>query len=315
MKMMFLFLFFAVLNGAAAYCGGLSEKNLVNTREIELEHITGIEILYRGENVIIRQGGTDKLVLKEYMSRDNPRYYANVSDTGGKITIERGDRPIGILINTFYARAEVFIPESYMGPVTVKTSSGDIEAVDGFVCAGISFESSSGNIKIDSVTAEAVNIKTRSGNIDAGTVQGDVSAVSSSGRVRFGQITGSLTATASSGNIRGELVNGSITAKTTSGNISCSAGENAGDISLASTSGNIALNIPEGTVLNFSSRTSSGRLSTPFPEKLFSPVSDRNLTQGRIGGDNPAKNIDIRTSSGSIKIDWIQGTSKNQPGY
>ncbi|MDR2792808.1 MAG: hypothetical protein LBB43_07095, partial [Spirochaetaceae bacterium] len=55
----------------------------------------------------------------------------------------------------------------------------------------------------------------------------------------------------------------------------------------------------------FSSETSSGGLSTPFPEKLFSPLSDKKSVQGITGGDAPTKNISVKTNSGSIKINWI----------
>jgi hypothetical protein len=102
------------LNRALIYCGGLSEGDLVNVQEIELENITDIEILYRWEKIIIRQNNTDDFILKEYMNKNNPRYYAAVSNMENKLIIERGRRPIGVFINVFNVRAEVFIPKSYM---------------------------------------------------------------------------------------------------------------------------------------------------------------------------------------------------------
>jgi DUF4097 and DUF4098 domain-containing protein YvlB len=342
MKMMFLLLFFTLLNGVSAYCGGLSEEDLVNVQEIGLEDITGIEILYRWEEIVIRQNDTDEFILKEYMNRNNPRYYANISNTGNKLTVERGRRPIGIFINNFNVRAEILVPKSYMNSISIKTRSGRIEAADEFVFRNINIESSSGAIKVNSITAETVNIKASSGSINAGTVEGDVFAETSSGRIKFDQITGSLTANASSGSINSEsvsgnvnirtnsgeinlgniggnvsaeassgtikmdMVNGSIIAvETSSGAIHCSTGENMENISLTSSSGAVTLNIPRNISSNFSSRTSSGRLSTPFSEKLFIPVSDRDAVQGIVGEDNPTKNINIKTNSGSIRVNWI----------
>jgi DUF4097 and DUF4098 domain-containing protein YvlB len=342
MKMIFWVLAFILLNGVSVYCGGVSEEDLVNVQEIGLEHITDIEILYRWEKVIIRQSGTDEFILKEYMNKNNPRYYANISNIGNKLTIERGKRPIGIFINTFDVRVEVFIPKSYMNSIIIKTRSGRIEAADKFICRKINIESSSGSIEVNNITAEMVSIKASSGRINAGNVEGDVSAETSSGYIQFDQINGSLTANTSSGSIKSELVSGNvnirtksgeinlgniggnvsaetssgaikmdmvngniIVAETSSGSIHCSVGENMENISLTSSSGGITLNIPQNISSSFSSRTSSGGLSTPFSEKLFIPVSDRDSVQGIIGGDNPTKNINIKTNSGSIRVNWI----------
>jgi DUF4097 and DUF4098 domain-containing protein YvlB len=341
MKMMFLVLAFILLNGVSAYCGGLSEEDLVNVQEIGLEHITSIEILYRWEEIVIRQNNSDELILKEYMSKNDPRYYANISNTGDKLTIERGRRPIGLFINTFNVRAEISVPKSYTDPITIKTTSGGIEVADEFICRKINIESSSGGIRVNSIMAETINLKTSSGSINVSNVEGNISAETSSGHIKFDQIIGSLTANASNGSINSELVSGNVNihtrsgginlgniggnvsaeassgnikidlaneniiAETKSGSIRCSIGENMENISLASSSGDITLKIPRNISSNFSSRTSSGRLSTPFSEKLFSPVSDRKSVQGIIGNDNPAKNINIKTNSGSIRVNWI----------
>ena len=55
-------------------------------------------------------------------------------------------------------------------------------------------------------------------------------------------------------------------------------------------------------------KTSSGSLRTPFSDKLFYPVNDRNTTQGVIGSNSDSEDIpkiNIRTSFGSIKIDRV----------
>jgi DUF4097 and DUF4098 domain-containing protein YvlB len=305
MKMTFLALAFALLNGAAVYGGGLSEEDLVNEQEISLENIADIAILYRWEEVAIRQNDGDKFILKEYMNKNNPRYYASISNTGNKLIIQRGRRPIGALINTFNVRAEVFIPKSYMNAITIKTASGGIEAADEFICRSITIETTSGHIRVNSLAAETVNLKAASGSVIAGNIAGILSAETISGHVTIGQITGSLTANTSSGSVNSELTNGDLRVRTKSGNIRCSAGEKTEHVSLDSISGGIRLAVPRNFDANFSSRTSSGRLSTPFPEKLFSPVSDRKSVQGVIGGGHPTRNINIKTNSGSIRVSWI----------
>jgi DUF4097 and DUF4098 domain-containing protein YvlB len=101
------------------------------------------------------------------------------------------------------------------------------------------------------------------------------------------------------------LVNGGVTAKNSSGAIRCTVAENVGNISISTTSGDVRLGLPNDLKFKFSSRTSSGSLSTPFQNKLYSPINDKKLVEGIIGGDNIPENspqINIRTNSGSINI-------------
>jgi hypothetical protein len=254
MKMKFFTAVFIIAAIIPAYCGGLTEKDLVNIQEIELENIDSIDIVYSWENISVFKTNSNNLVLKEYMSINKSKYYAHISNFGGKVLIEKGARPFGIgtgiLFNVFNARMEVYLPASYTKNIKVKASSG--------------------NVILDKIN-------------------GTVSAETSSGRIELNRVTGS------------------ISAKAASGAIKCAVAENAGNVSLATSSGKVTLGVPRNLVFKFSSKTSSGRLSTPFSEKLSSPLSDRNSAEGIIGNEtisNDIPNIDIRTKSGTIKIDW-----------
>jgi hypothetical protein len=279
----------------SAYCGGLTEENLVNVQEIDLENINSVDIVYSWENITLFETDTNTLILKEYMSIDKSNYYALISNSGDKILIKKGSRPFGIgtgiLFNGFNARVEVYLPKLYAKNVKVKASSGKIEGGDIYTHSEISLETSSGDISVHTITANAVKLKASSGNIIFDEINGNVSAESSSGNIELNRVTGSVAAKASSGDIK------------------CVVTENAGDISLTTSSGRVILGVPENFVFNFSSRTSSGGLSTPFSEKLFSPFSDRNLVQGIIGNETTSTdipNVNIRTSSGAIKINWTE---------
>jgi DUF4097 and DUF4098 domain-containing protein YvlB len=308
----------------SAFCAGNTE--LVNTQEIELDNIFDVKIIYSSEKVSLFMGTTDKLIIKEYMSEDNSKYYADIVKSGNTVTIKNGQWPFRPFFNIFNRRLEVYLPLSYRNTINIKASSGEIESSAELFCSKINIENSSGSIKINAITADTVNIQTSSGSINIGTITGEVSVKSSSGSIRsqiingnvdigsnsgsidFGNINGSVSAEASSGHIELSLVAGSVNAKTTSGSIRCAVAENARDILLSSSSGSVTLNLPRNFVFNFSSRTSSGSLRTPFSDKLFSPVNDRSITQGVIGSSNNDSGniptINIRTSSGSIKINW-----------
>jgi DUF4097 and DUF4098 domain-containing protein YvlB len=349
MKMNVLIILFTIFSTMSAYCGGLTEENLVNIQEIDLENINSVDIVYSWENITFFENDTNNLILKEYMSIDKSNYYAHISNSGDKILIKKGSRPFGIgtgiLFNMFNACVEVYLPKSYTKNLKVKVSSGKIEGGKIYTHSEISLETSSGDISVNAITANNVKLKASSGNIIFDKINGNVSAETSSGNITIGQVNGNLTASASSGSIKGDTVNGNVNihirsgdiifgnidgditaesssgnielnratgnvvAKASSGSIKCMVAENAGDVSLTTSSGRVTLDIPRDFVFNFSSRTSSGRLSTPFSENLFSPVSDRNLVQGIIGNETASDdtpNVNIRTSSGSIRINWTE---------
>jgi DUF4097 and DUF4098 domain-containing protein YvlB len=242
--------------------------------------------------------------------------------------------------NNLRTRVEIYIPVPLTQEISIKTISGRIAASDDYVCSRITLQTSSGGISVNTLTARIaditsisgsirceringnINTKAASGSIYLGIVEGDVSIETISGRITLNRITGSLNSKTSSGAIAGEIINGDVSAKTTSGEIrftgitgkidaettsgriDCSVNQIVGDISLRTTSGGVELVIPQNSIFNFTARTSSGHLSTPFSDKLFMPVSERGMTQGIIGNGTPNINVNIRTNSGSINIKW-----------
>ena len=269
----FFFMFFFVVS---AFCGGNME--LVNTQEIDLDNIADVKISYSSEKVSLFMGNTDKLIIKEYMSDNNNKFYARITRSGNMVNIENGQRPLRLFFNVFHKRLEVYLPLSYRNTINIKTSSGKIESSVELFCSNIIIENSSGGITINAITANTIGINTSSGSIDIGTINGEASVNSSSGSIRsqiingnvninsssgsiiLNKINGNISAEASSGRIELNLVTGSVNVKTTSGGISCTVAENARDILLSSSSGSVTLNIPRNSLFNFTSRTSSGSL-------------------------------------------------------
>ena len=297
----FLVFFFMVFS---VYSNGNREIPLVNEQNIAFEKITNIEISYRSDEIILLTSRTNSVIIKEYMSINNSNYYSNINNDGNRLSIRRGNRPISLgFFNSFYARIEVYIPEHLIQDVTLTTTSGRIIVSDNFTLSRLNLQTTSGSISNNSVTGNII-AKSTSGSINLGIIVGNVSIESTSGRITIDQLSGSLKAKSSSGSINAGTVNGDVYAETTSGRIYSSFIEINGNISLTSTSGKIELIIPQNSEFNFTARRTSGNLSTPFSERLFSPVSDRRLAQGIIGENNPNNNINIRTTSGSISVQW-----------
>jgi DUF4097 and DUF4098 domain-containing protein YvlB len=334
----FIFLFM-MLNFTSVFCVNVLE-NPVNVQEIDLRNIDDIVFNYNSENITLFKNNTDLLIIKEYMSKDNKDYYAKITNSKNKLVIEAGRRP---MFSIFKARIEIYIPVSNKN-ITIRTSSGEIEGNEEYTAQTINIESSSGNILVSNVTAGTVNFKassgsircktangntgihTRSGDIVFGMINGNVSAEAASGSIKLGSvngnagiqtssgdvtldsISGNISAESSSGKIKLGSVNGAIVAAASSGEIHCTVTENAGDILITSSSGNVELNMPINSAFKFFSKTSSGSLRTPFNDKLFSPISDKDSVQGVINGNasenQNLKNININTKSGSIRINW-----------
>jgi len=291
-----------VLNGVSAYCGGSSGMKLVNEQELRVDNANGIEILYQSQEITLLKSNSNTLILKEYMNEDNRDYYADVTNAGNRLTI-RGNYPV-FGINTFRARVEVYVPVHFTRDISITTSSGRIVLSDDFAFSRIVLKSSSGGISVNTLTAEMADITTTSGRIELNRITGALIARSSSGRISGETINGNISVGNTSGGIRFGTVTGSIDAETSSGRITCSVNEITGDINLRSTSGGVELTIPQNSNFNFSARRTSGGLSTPFSDKLFSPVSDGRVAQGVIGDGTPKNSIDIRTTSGSINVKW-----------
>jgi hypothetical protein len=294
-----------LLNLTKVYCAGVSE-NPVNVQEIGLENIDNIIISYNSEKITLFNNSSDSFIIKEYMSKDDKKYYAKINNTRDGLIVEAGRRP-GFF--PFRARVEIYIPASNKN-ITIKMSSGGLEGNDEYTASSINIESSSGDISINSIIAKTVNFKASSGAIRCREIKGNTSVHARSGSIVIDSINGNISAEASSGSIKLNSISGAVTAKASSGNIDCTIAENTGDITIISSSGGVSLKIPIDLAFNFSSKTSSGNLQTPFSDKLFIPISDKKSIQGIINGDNTFENqnlgnINIETRSGSIRINWI----------
>jgi DUF4097 and DUF4098 domain-containing protein YvlB len=280
------FLVFAVVS---AYSSGKLEMELVNTQEISLYQKNVINILYKDENISLLKGTSGTLIIKEYMTEGKNEYYALINNSGNTVTIEIGRRPFRPFFNLFKARVEVYLPESYMNAVNIKTTDGKIDVPDKLIGLNFIFETKDGNITVNTITADMISLKSKDGNIRCEYINGNVSVESSDGKIEL-------------------TLAGSVNAKTSDGNIRCTVINNVGNISLITRDGKVQLDLPKDLMFRFSARTRDGRLSTPFADRLYSPKNDRRLVEGVIGGDNISENstrINITTGDGSINVNWL----------
>ncbi|MDR1747958.1 MAG: DUF4097 domain-containing protein, partial [Spirochaetaceae bacterium] len=202
---------------------------------------------------------------------------------------------------------------------SVKTASGNLESSDSFTfrdaefnsssgrlffssiqAQTTAFEASSGQIVVDGISARSSSFTASSGAVTVGTLTGNAEIEVSSGSVTIGKAAGEVNIRVASGRITIGELRGAVNARTSSGVIKCSVTDLSGDITLAATSGSIALTLPRSSAFAFSARTGSGRISVPFAENLTGTA--KNLT-GTVGNSDKM-HVNLDTSSGNIEVIW-----------
>ena len=326
---------FLVSMTMSVHCQTNWETEPVNIVEINLDNITELDISFHEEKVSILQGTGDKLVVKEYRNKNDREFFADIVQGNGKLSIKRGGWISWRLFYIVRSRIEIYLPTGYKHAISIGTTSGDIVVADEYavskaqikttsgdigvnklqaetasisatsgdidcktLVANVEVHATSGDIRIENLTAGNASVKTTSGDIYGKTATGILAVATSSGDIVWEVINGEISANSTSGGIKLNLVNGGVTAQTTSGGIRCAFGKNIEDISLTTTSGGIALDLPKDIGCNFSATSSSGKISTPFA----GGVSGKKVQQIIVGEGNPDKNIRLETVSGDIRV-------------
>lgn len=271
---LFAFLGFAVLLSACS--PAFANVTLVNTKAIELGAINDIKIDYNSDNITFFKGTDGKIVVKEYMSKNNKRYYAKVTQHGHSLLIHSGERPAA----TFISYVEVYLPQIYAGSFSVKSKSGSLESQVRYKFTDFVAESLSGSVVLKDLEAKHVSVKTESGNITCAAVAGKITAASSSGNVIFTKIKGRGSFSSDSGNI--ELDFGKIT----------------GNITASSENGTIDFAAAHGASFKLSASTENGNIDNRLSGKIH--PTENSLT-GSVG-DHPEYSVKLSTSSGNISV-------------
>jgi hypothetical protein len=286
-----------ILCGINVFAEGSAE--LVNERSFPLEGINTISIDYSSGTVVFMEGSGNTFSFKEYMSTDNPAFYALSSATGGIITIERGKRP---WIRHLRTRLEVYIPRSFEGDYRVSLGSGSIEAKAGITAAGtVSIEVSSGTTRLRNVSAKNIKLRGRSGSIHAEDLQGNTDIRIDSGGLNVtGMHGGEHQIRLISGSVKIEAASGAGRFSVVSGSINLGISQLNGNLDFDISSGSLDLDLPRNAAFNMDAETSSGRIRVKSGDDTFS-VRNRSSVIRPVG-DNPEFTIRAEVNSGNITI-------------
>lgn len=214
----------------------------------------------------------DRVVL-EFSAAPQPRLHVAVPERG-LLTTPRFDVtvnvPEGTALDLHGASADLVL-RGRLGQVAATTASGDI-AVE--VCTGL-------------------EVKTASGVVRAGRVDGDVRLASASGDLRVDEAGGPVDLRTASGDVVVGHAEGDVTAATASGDVSV-VRATAGTVQLRTVSGDATIGVAPGLRLWLDLQSTTGRLDSELDADTDGPAGP---------DDDPATlSVELRSVSGDLRL-------------
>jgi len=206
--------------------------------------------------------------------------HVEVRHDGGRVVVSlRSDHNVGfsfslgsLVFGNGGLRVQARVPHG--AAVKVKTASADTELSGHF--ERLDLNSASGDVRLRGEVAENATVKTVSGDVELGRVDGDLSVQCVSGDVRVRTVSGSADTKSVSGDVR----LGAVTA---------------GDIRFASVSGDIEIGVAQGSVLDVDAGSTSGDLSSEVPLASEPPAGESAVAA-------PTIVLRGRTVSGDVRV-------------
>ncbi|APX72995.1 DUF4097 domain-containing protein [Companilactobacillus allii] len=272
--------------------------DLVNEKSFEISDIKRLDISYGFATVKILPSNGDKVILREYMSRNNPDYFARTKVDEGTLKIKQGRFPKFLHLKV---RTQILIPKTFLGDMRITSVAGNLY-IDGISNMGIIKTTiNSGNGYFNNVSVNNFSVKAQSGKIKIKNVKADdlLQLLAHSGAIRIENVLGNeFEIKAHSGSVRGEKLGGSGTIESHSGAVTLSISELTGDLNIDSHSGAVKLNMLTDNY-KFDLQAKSGTVRSPEGAILNHDTFD--FKDGFIG-DNPVHTINARALSGAVKL-------------
>lgn len=282
-----------------AGCSQSHPAQAANELRFDLDAISEVTISYDEEPITFFQSESSELVVKEYMTDNKERYYADVKQDNNSVHISEGGKPF--FKGDFSRYIEVYLPEKYQENLTVTTTDGDIDISDmDLKLSSIRIDSTSGTVRLDSADASEIHLSSTSGTLNLGNITGEqIRLETTSGTIKCEELRGAVTYTSTSGDIDVKSAVGSGTYKANnSGILKVVYSEVTGDLSLFNKNDNIDLTLPQDLEFEFEATTKNGSVSTSFQECIS---IDGRTTHGTVGS-SPTVTVKTETNNGNIKV-------------
>jgi len=251
----------------------IGNMELINTQTVDMNSVKTLNISYTSDNIALLESDGDNLILKEYMTRSSPEYFANIKKSQDAVIISNGVRPL--LIRT---RIEIYVPKIFTDNLVFSLKSGNLTSNYNMNHTNIDLTVSSGNMNVVGVSSENILVKVSSGNIRINSCQGKINAVIKSGNITVDNFSGSGMFDTKSGNTN-LAINGLI-----------------GDLSLSVDSGTINLMTNGNISYILDADVRSGNIRIPDNK------TQTNTKAQHIIGSKAVYKISAKCGSGNINI-------------
>ncbi|MDO4356030.1 MAG: DUF4097 family beta strand repeat-containing protein [Clostridia bacterium] len=280
-------------------CAASQPERLTNERFLSLDGIAALTISYDEESLVFFESDSDRLILREYMTADDSRYHARVTEGEDGIQIREGGKPL--FKGDFSRRVEVGLPPTYHGRLTVTTTDGPIDLTNvALDLSELRVDSTSGEIRLADATATAMALSSTRGTMTLERIAADdIHIETTDGNVYCDGLSGSVTyaTTHGSADFRSAVGCGSYTASN-SGDLYVAYIQVSGDLSLFNKNGDIHLTLPKSLSFRLTARTKNGTIQTDFPQLL----AEDDAGVSGVVGENPAANVTVETRNGAIRL-------------
>jgi lia operon protein LiaG len=265
-------------------------RSVDERKTLDLDGVSLLSISAVSEEVRIVEGqsGSAEAWLHGTVGAGNrdtiPRLETARNGTSAEINVERERRfGFGPFWNDLVL--EVSVPKGYTGKLSVKTVSAGIELAD-HAYSGVSLLTTSGDLRVGSLTSGALSAHTTSGTLKIGTA-----------------VVHSATLSSVSGDIEAGALSGDTTVHTTSGNVRVSFPAMPARLDASSTSGTITLRFPSDAGFTLDARSTSGDITCKFPITVSESqtAGGRHALHGVVQAGSPS--VLARTVSGDIRIE------------
>lgn len=285
---------------------GFNYKNLAVTEglatheeQLSVEDALALEADNSAVTIKRSEDETCKLVYRDFP--ETPKRFvfldgkAMLNDGEGTLSVMGASFELqwrrGLLIGgaaTDLQRAELYLPASFSGALTVEVDNGEVSVTD-MVCTDLVISVKNGAVTLDSVTTDTVDVKTNNGAVILQSITAEtVNAKTSNGAIYCKNVTAET--------VTAEIKTGAIDLK----NVACTR------VTATTSTGAILLEDLRADHIYLHTSTGSVKGTISGSEAEYSVTASVSTgscnLQNRQGG---SKQLDVRVSTGSVNIKFV----------
>lgn len=275
-----------------------SRLKLVNTFRQDISELNDITISYKNDQVEIKQSPNNELIIHEYMSRNNERYYLDSTNVGdGQLYIKQGDRPIMWHIHT---KIEIFVPKRYKDKISIINRNGSIVASNVHNSSELAVTASNGSINFENTSVETLNLFCANGAVKiSNMVVSDANIVSNNGSISGMKLTGNYTVKTRNGSVKLTMITGSGDFSSNNGAVKIDFENVIGDIETYTKNGTVKIDVPKDSNIEFLLQSKMGTVKNRLDNTKMK-FEAQGFVQGTLG--DPVYKVVGKSDHGTVKL-------------